>query len=242
MMLFRMLAPIIVLVGCHRSRPENHPPQSPIVIADASGSPADAQQPIDSSQPSDATPTTDLSCPSGTSRHDGTWSYQEGKISAPLQWCELPDGTKHGLWRKTLTNGQLVEEATYDHGKLNGPWSSYFFPDNTGRSAQGTYSNGLKDGTWQKWWGSGGLAESDVYDHGTHVSSTSFYPNGQVEQRGAFVAGQLSGKWEWFASDGSPTKLVIYARGKPVKAWRWKNKQRTPIPVSEIDSPTREAN
>jgi antitoxin component YwqK of YwqJK toxin-antitoxin module len=214
---------------------------APSVGVNAAAVPADAAQPLDASQPIDASQSPDaanasITCVAGTSRHEGTWAYEQGKVTAPLQWCELPDGTKHGAWRKMLANGQLVEDGTYDHGQLDGPWTSYFFPEGGGRSAQGTYVHGVKDGTWQQWWGSGGVSESDVYDHGVLVSSTSFHPNGQVEQRGGFVAGLLSGKWEWFASDGSPTKLVIYVRGKPTRAWRWKNGKRVPIPLTEIDS------
>jgi hypothetical protein len=216
------------LVACHRPAPP------PAGRAPAPASPIDAA-PRDASL-SDAAPITALVCPAGTLLRASTWSYQSGKVPAPLQWCELPDGTKQGPWRKTLANGQPVETAEYDHDKLSGQWSSYFFPDNGHLSEQGTYVAGVKHGTWRKWWGTGALEEVLELDHGTPVSSESFYPNGHVAERGRYAAGVLDGEWSSFAQDGSPTKLVVYAHGKPVRAWRWKDGKRVPLPLSELDA------
>jgi hypothetical protein len=176
----------------------------------------------------------DLACPAGTRVATGTWAYDEGKTTGPVAWCELPDHTRHGPWISRYADSKPAEQARYNHGVIDGEWR-HFYP--TGELAQeGIYAQGARQGTWRKFWGGGGALESeDVLDHDKLVSASSYFPNGKLEVKGGFADGAMDGEWSWFRDDGSPLKTIVYARGRGVTAWRYRNGHKESVPVDEVD-------
>ena len=56
------------------------------------------------------------------------------------------------------------------------------------------------------------------------VEAVDHYPNGGVRFRGANLAGQMHGPWEFFRLDGSLLRAGSFERGKQIGVWRTYNR------------------
>ena len=66
-------------------------------------------------------------CPPGTQfRYQSR--YWEVFATWPAQWCELPDGTKHGPWSEWFNSGELNRSGTYEFGVRVGTWDIWNRP------------------------------------------------------------------------------------------------------------------
>ena len=50
--------------------------------------------------------------------------------------------------------------------------------------------------------------------------SVARYPNGNLKFRGAYLAGEMHGEWEFFRADGSRMRTGAFDRGKQIGVWR----------------------
>ena len=79
-------------------------------------------------------------------------------------------------------------EATYDLGKLDGPWLESW--PNGHLKSRGTYKSGQPEGEWIEW-----------------------YENGSKLREGSYVGGDQDGEWSGWDSDGKLKGRIIYKRG-----------------------------
>jgi antitoxin component YwqK of YwqJK toxin-antitoxin module len=55
---------------------------------------------------------------------------------------------------------------------------------------------------------------------GAAESQTTFYANGRVKNRGAYLDGEMHGPWEFYRLDGSLMRAGSFDRGRQVGVWR----------------------
>jgi serine/threonine protein kinase len=62
----------------------------------------------------------------GTECPDGTFAKGAPPPKASSQWCQLPDGQKHGRWIRWYANGAKAEEGEYRQGRKHGRWTEWY--------------------------------------------------------------------------------------------------------------------
>jgi antitoxin component YwqK of YwqJK toxin-antitoxin module len=125
--------------------------------------------------------------------------HGNGKVSSIGSFSK--QGTKEGLFRYFDDGGLPTSAAIYqgdrkmsegevsDVGALQGHWIEYY---GTGeKRAEGEYKDGRKDGPW-----------------------TFYHREGQVEQKGVYVAGLPQGEWVWFFTSGARHREERYRKGR----------------------------
>ena len=48
-----------------------------------------------------------------------------------------------------------------------------------------------------------------------------FHDNGQLQERGNFIDGELDGLYEWFYNNGQSERRGTYRNGEPDGLWEW---------------------
>ena len=71
--------------------------------------------------------------------------------------------------------------------------------------------NGIKDGVFESWYANGKIKEVTQYvDGNADGPSTHYHDNGNKEAAGSMKAGNMTGSWETYTSDGKPHTRVHY--------------------------------
>jgi antitoxin component YwqK of YwqJK toxin-antitoxin module len=165
---------------------------------------------------------TATTCPPHTTAKRRAHTYGVPQRTGHEEWCETAAGVKHGYWRKTWQGGLLKEQGTYRNGKLDGAWTEWF--DNGQESREGGYRNGNRHGVWRGWWGSRKLADERYYEDGVAVGIwTEWYPSGEVMTRGGWLDGEQHGEDIAYEVNGVVARVLVFDRGKLVKAELYEN-------------------
>ncbi|MGN8345902.1 toxin-antitoxin system YwqK family antitoxin [Pseudomonas sp. SMV71] len=155
---------------------------------------------------------------------------------ARMAWeCDptLYRGSEEGPWA-ALAGERLLALGDYVQGKRSGQWTEF---DEWGNASVGAYENGLRQGVWivrdrqgvssgmivddyyeGRWTiesndDDGQVSGFDTYKRGDYDGPSERVKNGEVVQRGEFVAGQQHGDWIMPWGEGR------YERG--VREGRW---------------------
>jgi antitoxin component YwqK of YwqJK toxin-antitoxin module len=122
-------------------------------------------------------------------------------------------GLKHGVFKTFDTEGNLTEEAEYNHGKLNGYRRIFrsdksmeieehytddvingaytvYYP-NGGVELSGDYIDGEMNGQLQRYYESGNLMETvTMVDNNENGEFKEYYENGNIQWEGNYVNGE----------------------------------------------------
>jgi antitoxin component YwqK of YwqJK toxin-antitoxin module len=122
------------------------------------------------------------------------------------------NGNKHGLWQEQ--EGASRTEGTYDHGKKEGCWKTFF---NNGQiNLLEEYHEGKRSGIFLELSNSGTLRKQIQYKDGAyHGTYRQFNSAGRPEQETGYRNGQLSGP-----------KKIYYANGKLLEEGTFENNLR----------------
>jgi len=101
--------------------------------------------------------------------------YENGNVK--LEY-ETSDGQINGYWKQYDSLGQLLEEAYYEEGKLDGHFISYF--SNQNKKEEYWFSKGLLHGTYAK-----------------------YHKNGKASETGNYISDTLNGEISTFDSLGN---------------------------------------
>jgi hypothetical protein len=133
-------------------------------------------------------------------------------------WCEgVPDDAgrprRQGPSRAWYDDGTLRVEATWVHGRRDGPFVEYH---RNGKKAQaGRYLDDERDGPWSTWSEGGQLLERVELRRGVrHGPFAAWHQNGRRKTEGRFCQGMQCGSWiSW---DESGRELGRMALGEPM--------------------------
>ena len=118
---------------------------------------------------------------------DGEWLYYNasGKLVAEENYVL---GKKQGVWKLfSAENGVLLQEETWDGGKLNGEYKEYYTTGDL--RVKWYHKNGKIDGPFE-----------------------NYYLDGQVWNKGQYTAGLREGTWICYDRDGNELKIEEFSR------------------------------
>ena len=87
-------------------------------------------------------------------------------------WHEV-DGAVHGSWKVWATNGALIYEVNFSHGKEQGEARSWDEHGNLLRVCH--FENGELHGHYLSYWTNGKIKEEGEYAHGKRTAPYSWY-------------------------------------------------------------------
>jgi len=143
--------------------------------------------------------------PEGTVRK-GKWA----EADSSTEYCQKPNGTKHGPYREQeygydLDEGLRGESGEYRDGKKHGLW--YEFASFSG-SSYGAYVDGAKHGLWVEE-GREFEVSYEVYVLGKQEARSRMYRGAQLILEQHYEQGQLHGayrSWTWSATTTATEK------------------------------------
>ena len=157
---------------------------------------------------------------------EGPWRSfsSEGQLE---QEGTYHDGKKQGVWKR-FHRGNRVNESTYEQDVQQGPYTAWYFPENsTGVSAQGVKEQGAyaaqrKTGPWVEFHDNGQKKSEGSYEADKKQGAWStWFANGTLASQGAYVNDEKTGPWVEFHDTGQKKSEGAYGpQGKPQGEWR----------------------
>ena len=135
---------------------------------------------------------------------------------------EFEDGERAGKWRFYFENGELAIRGSYRRGRRTGEWR--FRRDDGEPLASGDYKGGRRSGEWEFFDAKGRLdpARSGEYDW-LEVGDAR-----GIRSAGPTVDGARAGTWTSWWGDGALRRRVAYVRGRPAGEARFWHPDGTP--------------
>lgn len=110
------------------------------------------------------------------------------------------------------SNGNLSSAGKYIDNKKEGLWIGYHF--NGYMSDSSFYREGTPTGISLKWHDNGFLADSTHYNEDGSAVKIGWFANGNLSEAGRLnPAGKMTGKWQFFHSNGKLSASEIYDNG-----------------------------
>jgi hypothetical protein len=149
-------------------------------------------------------------CPAGTQRKE-----QELDDGEKEDWCERPDGQRHGPYRIFYASGAKKLHARFVDGKLEGPSVGMY---ESGAKGQHTlYKNGLREGPETLWYESGAIWLTGHYRNGKKEGLVTNYSyDGTKQEEIPYLHGERHGIAKQWDSSGRLTNRTKYDHGKVV--------------------------
>lgn len=162
----------------------------------------------------------------------------KGSLKAAREWCELPDGSRHGPYRDYDGRSTIRERGTYERGKKVGVWITVGkFQPFLVESIE--YKNGLRDGpTWAittcsqrtgAFWGYDRCSvERTPVAEGTYRADQrhgrfTFYAGGRIVMSAELVDGKRHGEMLLYRLPGKGDSTLIrrgrWERDQPAGTW-----------------------
>lgn len=141
-----------------------------------------------------------------------TWYFEEGAI---LRQEEYAMGLEDGLSVEYNDSGAVIAQGEYIGGYKEGPW----FHQLNDHREEGAYFEGARNGIWKHYYLSNGqLRFQGAYENGLKTGDFIWYfPSGQVERRGSYIADKKEGIWEYFNKAGQRIITIEYENGAEIR-------------------------
>lgn len=143
----------------------------------------------------------------------GNWEFYEdnGKLISLGVFDET--GERNGNWKWFYSDGTLKQEATYQKGNLEGPYTSYH--PNGQLKEKGTYINDSLEGENRYFNDYGALIEKKFYKKGElHGPYTGYYESGELKKfEYNYVDGFIEGVVKEYYENGQLKFTAPYQKG-----------------------------
>lgn len=141
-----------------------------------------------------------------------TWYYENGEI---LREEEYAMGLEDGMSIEYNDTGAVIAKGEYIGGYKEGPW----FHQLNDHREEGAYFEGARTGIWKHFYLSNGqLRFQGRYENGLKNGDFAWYfPSGQVERRGTYLADKKEGIWEYFNQAGLRIITIEYEGGEEIR-------------------------
>lgn len=136
-------------------------------------------------------------------------TYEDGSTFEVYEY--KGDSLKHGMYKAYLENGDLVEEAHYLEGKLDGKRKIY-----KGKSVEieEFYENNVMNGTYKVFYPDGTVKLERPYNHGILEGMVKgYYPSGAIKEEVTFVDNMEQGPFREFHENGQVMWEGSYLNG-----------------------------
>ncbi len=178
---------------------------------------------------------------------EGPWTIYDRNKQKVSEW-HFQLGTPHGVWTWYYPGGQKLREVTYINGVPEGKvleWGQngkasdgeQYVGGRLRRLESAAYAPGRKH--WEGWYLYGKETTKTTYDWWRGQASTVvvsvdgdkvrdgkwtwWYPNGQKESEGLYVAGAKNGVWTWWHPNGQKWIQGDYVLDSQSGKWTWWN-------------------
>ncbi|MEM1326845.1 MAG: toxin-antitoxin system YwqK family antitoxin [Bacteroidota bacterium] len=150
---------------------------------------------------------------------------------------------KEGMYKSYDTNGQLIEEATYQNNQLNGERKVYYedgsvqtietyvadqhngrflsFFDNGKVELQGDYVNGIMEGEWKSYYSNGQLKEIVPFENNNENGAfIEYHENGNLKAEGTYLNGDNEdGELKLYDETGELERIMQCKMGVCKTVW-----------------------
>jgi hypothetical protein len=147
-----------------------------------------------------------LQCPQGTAAMSSTQTgWRE-------EWCQLPDGTRHGPTASWYAAGQPQQRGEYRNGQPHGRWAYWY--ENGAKRAEGTWRDGRVDGYWAYWGEAGARQSAGRFRDGGRWGRWRYWDDaGRLREEGVWRGGEKRGTWTEVSPEDGRLRVVRYRRG-----------------------------
>jgi antitoxin component YwqK of YwqJK toxin-antitoxin module len=173
----------------------------------------------------------------------GQWIISDAKQRKISEW-EYDNGLRHGVRKWTYASGQPMKEATYHQGLLDGRlrvWDAdsqlivdevyqqgqklalkVEYDDDGKKRSEGMYLHArYVIETPADWWNARPCVYRTTGEDVKHGRYTTWFPNGQRSQEGAYVVDVPDGQFTWWYPNSQERMSGSYKNGKSHGPWVW---------------------
>lgn len=174
----------------------------------------------------------------------GDWTIYDSK-QRPLSRISFANGERHGPATLWLPSGQVVRQANYLHGDLDGEISEMgkdgklsktavyqqgrrlaekvtYFKGSRARQTEATYLFAkLVPKTKDNFWDARFAEYEPLGNDERHGPWTTWYENGQVQIQGEYRHDQPVGQFTWWHPNGQKYAQGEYVDGRQHGVWHW---------------------
>ncbi len=156
--------------------------------------------------PAGETTGSSLQCRSGTTAMSGT---QPGLRE---EWCQLPDGTRHGPTASWYASGQPQQTGEYHNGQPYGRWVYWY--ENGRKRSEGRWRAGQVEGYWTFWGETGTRQSAGRFRDGGRWGRWRYWDDaGRLREEGVWRDGEKRGAWTEVSPGDGRLRVVRYRRG-----------------------------
>ena len=151
--------------------------------------------------------------------------YRRGRREALSIEYEIPwkDGNIHGVKKSYFPDGNVMAEAAYVHGILEG--ESVLYSPTGQLERKSVFKNGKRDGPSDDYWPSGRIKRTTPYKAGLIEGLVKeFYDSGQLKRELPFKNNVQHGPEKQYGADGKIEKTKYWVEGQEVAEAEFKQK------------------
>lgn len=136
----------------------------------------------------------------------------EKKMQMKGMYLDSACSIANGVFYRFYSNGKLKSIGKYVNNKKEDVWIGYHLNGYMSDSAY--YKDGLPAGNAMEWHDNGYPSDSTHYNEDGSTVKIRWFPNGNISEAGRLnPAGKLTGKWQFFHSNGQLSASETYNNG-----------------------------